>query len=252
MYRLKSEIYEKYFLKILHTDDPNKDVNNKGTLQRMVETLAEDWDNTVIDTIFTLLDSTLIPATVKNKFIPYLENQLGVLTSIHPSLVIRREILKRLLDIRRHKGTLHSYKLIFSALGFDGVEITNMGGGYGFDSPNNLDSRLRTFDLGKCTKCRYYTLNLIGSVVIDDDMYDAIIKALQVVEPIYAKLYAISKNSVELDLIVIFVDDNGDLIYSSRGDTTDFLLESNGDIIVYGDSFDRYSIDTNGNLIYNE
>lgn len=250
MYNLRDEIYDKYFLNVLNIEDPDKDSDGKGTLQRFVETLAQDWDETVINVLFTLLDSTLIPKTVKNKFIPYLEKQLGV-KPIHSSLVIRRRVLQRLIEIYKNKGNLRSYQLIFNALGFDNVEILQAGIDFGFDSSITLDHEVRTFDLGRCHKCKYYKLKLIGNVTIDSAMFAAINNALDIVQPIYAKLYGIVLNEVDVDLITIFVHSNGDLIYTTLSESNvGFTLNPNGDLIVYGDEADRYSIDENGNLIY--
>lgn len=80
MYNLKAIIFEDFFAKFFTVDDYNKesDPDKKGFLQRYVETLAEDIDETVILQASMLLDNTLIPSTVKDKFIPYLEDRKSV------------------------------------------------------------------------------------------------------------------------------------------------------------------------------
>lgn len=251
MYNLKIIIFETYFPKFFTTNDYNKDVNGKGFLQRFTETLAQDWDETVISVALNLLDNTLIPATVLDKFIPYLEEALGM-PVVHPDLVIRRRVLQRTIEIYKHKGTLRSYQLIFNALGFDNVEILQAGIDFGFDSSVTFDDEVRTFDLGRCHKCKYYRLNLIGDVVIDNTMYQAIRKAVKVVEPIYCRLFDIRVNGVEADLLTIFIDTNGDLIYTTMSEAlVGFTLAPNGDLHIYGSDAAKYYIDNNGNMIYN-
>lgn len=250
MYNLKSTIFGEFFAKFFTINDYNKDADGKGFLQRYVETLAEDWDETVVQVAMNLLDDTLIPATVKNKFVPYLEKQLGV-DPISSDLTIRRKVLVRIIEIYKHKGTLRSYQLIFNALGFDDVQILKAGVDFGFDSDVTLDDSIRRFDMGKCHKCQYYRLNLEGAGSITPDLYQSIRAALKIVEPIYCRLYDITLNSVEANVIDIFVASNGDLVYSTLSEAqVGFTLSSNGDLVVYGADAGAYSLN-NGNLVYN-
>lgn len=251
MYNLKKIIFGEFFAKIFTINDFNKDADGKGFLQRFVETLAEDWDDTVVDAAMFLLDSTLIPSTVKNKFIPYLEKTLGV-DPISADLEIRRRVLVRIIEIYKHKGTLRSYQLIFNALGFTDVQILKAGVDFGFDSSVTLDDDIRRFDMGRCHKCQYYRLNLEGTGSITPELYKSIMLAIKIVEPIYCRLYDLTINSVEANVISIFVQSNGDLVYSTLSEAkVGFTLSSNGDLIVYGADADKYTLD-NGNLIYNE
>lgn len=250
MYSLKDTIFEEFFAKFFTANDYNKDVNGKGFLQRYIETLAEDWDETVVKAALTLLDATLIPSTVKDKFVPYLEKMVGV-EPIIADLAVRRRVLARIIEIYKCKGTLRSYQLIFNALGFDTVEILGAGIDFGFDSSITLDNEIRTFDLGKCHKCRYYRLNLVGAVVINSEMYEAIQNAIKIVEPIYCRLFDITLNSVEANVMDIFVQYNGDLVYSTLSEAqVGFSLASNGDLFIYGTDAGSYSL-INGNLVYN-
>lgn len=251
-FKLKNIIFNKYFLPVLNIEDPNKDVQGKGTLQRYIETLAEDWDNTVVGVIEKFIDNMYVPATVKNKFIPYLEKQMGIDEPIHPSLEIRRRVLSRITEINKRKGTESSYKLIFNALGFADAEVLDANVDYGFDSTVTLNNEVRTFDLGRCHKCQYYVLNLTGSLNIDSTMMEAINNAIDYVEPIYAKRLRLVYNEVDVNLFDIFIQANGDLIYNSSDDgVVGFTLAPNGDLTIYGSEAANYTLDNNGNLTYN-
>lgn len=251
MFSLKNTIFEKYFGEIFHVNDPYKDNDGKGTLQRFTETLAEEWDEEVVNNLINMIDYTLVPQTVKDKFIPYLEKLVG-LPVVSSDLAIRRRILERAMEIFRTKGTIRSYQLIFRALGFDDVELVLGNFDAGFDSAITFDHPVRRFDFGKCHKCQYYTLNLIGDVVIDDEMYQSIQAAILLVEPIYAQLLGIEDNGDLINALVVEINYNGDLVYtSSNPNQISLALQRNGDLYAVGASEDFYYIDTNGNLIYN-
>lgn len=253
MYSIKAKIFNTYFQEFFHREDSNKDNSSKGFLQRYVETLAEDMDTYVLNSLYSFIDDTTVPDKVLDKFIPYLELQLG-LPVIHQDLSIRRKILISAIDIYKNKGNLKSYQLIFKAMGFDSIEISPveiLKGG--FDNSIGFEDANRTFDIGKCQRCRYYTLNLNGSGVIDGAMYDAIRRALLLVDPIYVRLLSVTVNSVEVNLIDIFIHANGDLVYTAVSENNiGFTLAPNGDLIVYGEDADKYTLGDNGNIIYNE
>lgn len=251
MFNLKNTIFEKYFGEVFHVNDPHKDVANKGTLQRFTETLAGEWDQEVLDNLINMIDYTLVPTTVKDKFIPYLEKLLG-LSVVSNDLVIRRRVLERAMEIFRTKGTIRSYKLVFRALGFDDVDLIQDVVDTGFDSAITLDHPVRRFDFGKCHKCQYYVLNLTGSVIVDEEMYASIVAAVLLVEPIYARLIGVSINGDLINSLVVYIDNNGDLIYTTTNPLQISLtLQNNGDLIALGADEDLYEIDNNGNLIYN-
>jgi len=230
-------------------NDYNKDSEGKGFLQRYSETMAQEWDETVISVAFRLLDSTLIPDTVLDKFIPYLESNMGLI-AVHPDLGIRRRVLQRIIEVYKCKGTERSYQLMFNALGFEGVEILQAGVDFGFDSLVTFDNEVRTFDMGRCHKCKYYRVNILNGPAIDNTMYAAIRNAIKVVEPIYCRLIDIWVDGEEAELLTIYIEENGDLVYNSLAeDLIGFTLAPNGDLKAYGANESKYKVDSNGNMI---
>src|SRR5690606_6994002 len=158
---------------------------------------------------------------------------------------------KNIIPIYKKKGTLDSYQIIFKALGFDTVILTNENITFTFDSPLTFDSPIRRFDTNECNKCAYYTLELSGNLVVGDTMLDSINKALKIVEPIYAQLYDITLNGSSINIIVIFVDSNGDLVYNVAN-LSNLSVNAQGDLVSSGDDEFNYSIANNGDLLYEE
>lgn len=246
-FKLKDTIFEKYFARVFHTNDLNKDQDGKGVMQHFVEILAEDLDDNLIGSMESIIDDTLVPADMKNKFIPYLEKLMGI-PVMSSDVEIRRRVLERGVDILKHKGTLRGYKLIYRALGFTDVELIPVQKKYGFDSDVTLDDTIRRFDMGKCYTCAFYTINLIGNVPMTDDMYRSIKKAREFVEPIYARIYSYTENGQELRGLLIYIQDNGDLVYETKEENLEFDLLPNGDLTVSGPNEGKYVL-INGDLI---
>ena len=249
VYSLKDKIFS-YFTNWDTRVDVNKDVNNKGTLERYMEMVGEDADQNLLVFIDNLLSYTLIPDTVISSMLPYLESSVG-LTPISSDLNIRRRVLRNIINIYKTKGTSRSYELVFKSLGFSEVSVIDQQIEFGLDSPITFDDNQRTFDLGKCYKCKFYTLQLTGVLVIDDEMRDSIAKAINLVEPIYANLFDIVYNGSSINDISIFVGSNGDLVYTEQDSVAIFELLPNGDLKVTADNANDYNLDNEINVVVN-
>ena len=228
--------------------DVNKDSEGKGTMERYNEILGMQADEDIIPFIDNMIDNTLVPDTMLDKFIPYLESMVG-LDPLIDDLTIRRQVLKNILRIYKVKGTKKSYEIVFKLLGFDSIEIIEQDISFGFDSPLTLDDVNRVFDDGSCYTCGFYTINLTGTAAFTEDLSKAIRNAIKLVEPINARLLEITYNGIVTNIISIFVDERGDLIYTAVNDIR-LLLDARGDLIISGSSASKYSIDANGNMIY--
>lgn len=250
MFKLKPIIFDKFFGRGDKTNDPYKDVNNKGINERYQEILADDWDEELLPLVENILDNTLVPDTAWVRFIPYLENMLGIKPLVE-DLAIRRKIIKNIISIYKVKGTLRSYEIVFKILGFTSVTIEDLEFVQSFDSPVTFDDVNRRFDASNCQTCSYYNLHLTGDFLISSELAAIIIRAVEMVEPINAKLYKVTFNDINIDFS-IFVAANGDLIYDNiLGVVTDFNLSTNGDLSVEDTNPNIYSIN-NGNLLQDE
>lgn len=249
MFKLKDKIFS-LFTQWDKRVDINKDSNDKGTVERYNEILGDQLDVDIIPFINDMIDNTLVPSKVLNKFIPYLESMVG-LNPITDDIIIRRELLKNIINIYKVKGTNRSYEILFKVLGFDTVDIVEADISFGLDSPLTFDDDTRVFDLSECYRCGFYSLNLTGSAPLTAELKKIIAIAVKLVEPINAQLLEITYNGDAVDIISIFVDERGDLIFETENDIT-LLLDAKGELIISGASASKYSIDANGNMIYND
>ena len=116
MFSLKSIIWN-FFARFEHREDSYKDSEDKGSNQRYHEMLSDDVDVYMLPLVTGMLGNTLIPDTVRTKYIPYLELMMGI-TVISKDLDVRREIVKNWIPLMTIKGTLPSYQLLLGILGF--------------------------------------------------------------------------------------------------------------------------------------
>lgn len=126
------------------------------------------------------------------------------------------------------------------------VENFNFGGT--FDT-NGFDES--TFD-GACDGCSSYTVELWGVGSLDVGVFRDIFRVIRFCEPINARLTAVYYNGIALldNIITIYIDDNGDLIYINSSDPNMVLtLNADGDLIATGTSASKYNIVT-GDMIY--
>lgn len=240
-FKLKSVIFD-YF----YPSDTIQDINQnpKGTNQRFHEMLAEDWDKNLIPYISGLVDA-VYAENINDSFLSYIEDYWGF-SPLSSNIEIRKKFIKYLPKIYATKGTLVSYNIVFKLLGFEGVEIQEINDELGFDSIVALDDKNRKLDKNECQPCSNYILKLKGKQALTEELYKLIIKAIELVEPINAKLFSIMYNDSFVDF-TIFVSDNGDLKYQAIAIDVEFDLHQNGDLIVIHQYANSFYID-NGNL----
>lgn len=176
------------------TIDSNKDVAQKGTLERVQESLGEDYDEELATLIDNLVNYNVQPITASESMLPNIEadyGNVGILPAM--SIANRRTAQRHILKYYAIRGTKKCYELLFNLLGFD-AEITEFFAYYSFDSPVSFDDDARVFDLGKCAGCSGYTINLIrfsGSGPLTDEELAAITRIITFNEPINARLVSL-------------------------------------------------------------
>lgn len=254
---LKEKIFG-FFGREIKIRDSYKDVNGKGILERYNEVMGLEYDTYYSEYIDNLIDNTLVPQTVLEKFIPYMELMFGGLQFSGTDIQTRRKILKFALRLYETKGTKKGYDLIFRLLGFNSVTIVEYDDNYTFDMGNTtsapdpstvgFDDFYRRFD-SKCPTCSAYTLMVYGDMELTSDLQKMIFRADDLERPINADIRSVFYNDTLLigdDLPSIFIDNNGDLQYSNiASPDVDFELTSDGDLTV---NKTGYNIDVNGDL----
>lgn len=248
-FNLKDIIFNKLFSNFDIREDINK-IDGRGLNQRYNEMLGDDLDINLVSRITNLIENTIIPNSAFIRFVPYLETLLG-LEKLVDDITIRRKLLSNIISIYKVKGTLISYEILYKSLGFETVELERLNQSFGFDSVVTFDDNIRRYDFGKCFNCVDYDLKLTGDIQITEDLVETIRKAVKIVEPIYANLNNIIYNGLNVENFIIFIDDNGDLIYETNIQTVVLNLDDNGDLLISGASSPRYSLADNGDYIDN-
>lgn len=235
--------------------DPNKDGNGKGTLQRYNEMLGDDFDTDLQPFIENLVANNLDPDTALLKLLIYLELLLlPVILGTDEDM--RRRVLKYISHFNRIKGTAYGYEIMFSMLGMDMV-IVETWNNFTWDDPiEDLDGDTRVFDTS-CYNCSSYSIILTSMgapIVVTAEILDAIFNVVQYNEPINANLQKVELDGTCLvqEIITIAVIANGDLTYNNQDSPGTFLeVDINDDIFVSGDHANKYSISSEGDLLYN-
>lgn len=236
-----------------HTADINKDSENKGTNQRYNEVIGGYIDEELLKKIDNLVENNLLPDVAYERFIPYLEQRLGVSVIMGNTMEWRRRVLSHILHWYQIRGTIKAYTLMLSMLGFESIEITEDIHTNSLDSAVTFDDPERVFDMSKCNRCVFYDIKFKGAVQITPELNKAIDSIIKFNEPINARRRTIRYNDKPLitKIISVWIDDNGDLIYSNDYDLELILeLSPAGDLIVKGPNAKYYSLDEQGNLIY--
>lgn len=268
MFLLKPIIFKLYgYAEKVYDSYKNPSFDNKGIFERYNESVAEDFDENIAPLINQFVDNTMQPSTAFFKFIPYLENMLGMNLVIYSEENRRRKylsIINKLYDI---KGTIPAYVIMLKWQGFSNVYIVEHEKASGFDSPVTFDDSRRRFDSGNCQGCNEYSIQLEGNVVADSEILDRIYKIIEFNEPINAKLRSLTLNGdfIVQQVITVYISDGtdgnqaGDLIYNNDQDPTltlriadasDAPIYQEGDLIIGGPNKDRYAINAAGDLIY--
>lgn len=197
---LKQIIFQKYFSPLDAKTDPNKDVDGKGTMQRFVEIVGEDVDNSLLPLVENFIAKIYKAETMDSRLIPFREQAQG--NDIFPFLLsggdaMRRRIIRHWRWLVGERGTKVGMIKLFAWLGITAV-ITEINDTGGFDSATTFDSDVRpVFDSGKCRSCSFYQLDLTGPL-LTEELWFGILSIIAFHEPIHAELYILTYNGLSL------------------------------------------------------
>jgi len=236
-------------------NDAYKNAEGKGVSERFNELVAADYDDELNPLVANLVDNTLVPRLALERFVPYLEEMIGLPILVSDQMDLRRKLIGFATRLYQIRGTKRSYEVLLRLLGFDTVNIIEFFDEDNFDNPNlTLDDPNRKFDSG-CRTCSDYAIELTGSFTVpfDTDLQAFLFNVIEFCEPINADLRYIEYNGnpIPLSIISVFIDDDGNLIYDNTNDPGITLaLDANGFLIVSGVNANKYLIDFDGFLIY--
>lgn len=251
MFQLKPIIFDFWGTRD-RVDDINKDVNNRGFLQRFIEIMAEDFDEEEMLLIENIVANTQDPYTCFERFLPYREKTFGGLLDLILGDSMRRKIIAFADFLHMIRSTKSGYIVLFRWLGFTAT-ITEGPVSYSFDSAITFDHVDRRFD-SKCRSCSSYSIELVGSGIISPEIVQAIFNIIIFNQPINALLTEVTLNGspiINNYNVQFYIDTNGDLFYINPYDPTfHAYIDGNGDLIIESDFANFYSQDVNGDIIF--
>jgi hypothetical protein len=251
MWSLKETIFGLFGPAEKKADTVNPDVNGRGLNERFMRALGAEFDDSLRPLLDNFVANVIDPATALARFVPYLENQMGVNYIVSDKLEVRRKLIAWAPRITRIKGTKRSYEILLKLLGFLTVNVVEYWPESGFDSPLTLDDVDRRFD-GACAGCTEYDLELTGTLVLTSDIRAWILSVIRFCEPINARLRTVLYNGspISLNALLVRIDANGNLIYDNSAAPGITLSLVNGDLRVRGFNSSRYTLSADGDLLY--
>ena len=199
MFSLKSIIFNFFGIES-KINDSLKDGSGKGIWERYNESLGEDYDEDVSPLITNLMDNVIVPLTMFVRFIDIQNEALGSLPVPSIDVNVKRKILQHFNILGTIKGTVKSYRMLFSFIGVNLDSNSDVNPGFGWDSDTGtLDDADRTFDTN-LSNCRYYSLELSGVAVISSDLESAINIINDYLRPLNAVTFEIKYNGTPITL----------------------------------------------------
>lgn len=190
-------IFPDYFTSYEKESDTKKDAFGKGTLERYNECIGEDIDLEIQPVIDDLVKNTIDPRDNWDRFIPYVEKQMGVNVTLEATLTMRRAVNQVLQRITTIKGTKKALEVLFGMIGISIVLTEHFNEG-GFDSALTFDDDIRVFDSGHCPTCSEYSLALTGSAVLGTTLTWIIGNIIDWNEPINATIRTLTYNGTPI------------------------------------------------------
>jgi hypothetical protein len=246
-------IFKDYIVKTLPdyiiVNDSYKDVNQKGFVVRFLEIFGTELDDEIYNKIDEL-SNQYNPLTANVEYLEYFAAEMGDLPKFLENDIDFARVLTFIISIYKIKGRIKSYKALLTCLGFSNVvlnEIVPVGAQY----DNGLFYDDGVFYDDDCVTCSDYEIEITTAGAITGALYQTVISLVALIEPVNARLGAVIWNGSELEIILIeiSIDENGDLVYNNDADPDLELTLVNGDLIVGGPNAERYYIE-NGDLYY--
>jgi hypothetical protein len=192
--QFKTFLFERlpYYFK---SQDTYKNINNQGLLERYLSIFGSHIDEDIIPDITCYLN--ILDASIcEEKFLTHISDSVGNPPDVFQTEAEYRNLLLYIVSIYKIKGTRNSYELFFSILGFN-VIITEIapnlsGNTIRYNSNIRYDTEGSDYDVGKCTPCSQYDIELTSkqgsNVKMQISTYNKIKEVIKFNEPINAKL----------------------------------------------------------------
>lgn len=240
----------------IRDNDSYKDVDDKGFVERYLEIFGDELDEFQVAKLDNFPDQ-ISPFTMDDIYLDYIAYTLGDIPNLTPDIPSWRNFLSHVVSIWKIKGTKKSFRAILLPLR---VVIANLDTDIEEIVPANyIYDSIYAYDQGvqydkNCPTCTRYNLKLTSILPLTADLYNRIIGAIKLVEPLGAVMNELEWNGEATEVIgpiQIWVDENGDLQYNNDADPGLIItLGPNGDLIFDGPNAARYYLDPNGDVYY--
>lgn len=205
-----------YFIK----NDTYKDANNQGLLERFMSVFGSEIDREIIPKIECYLN--IIDAQqCETKFLTPLSDSLGNPPDIFQDTEIYRNLLSFVVSVYKIKGTIASYELFFSILGYDIIitEADPPGITSIYDNPVEYDSG-NFYDDDNCNPCSNYSILFSdatdGEIQVTQETLEKLRSAIYFTEPINANLTSLTaKLEVSDDMTIDITDEAVEETYTT-------------------------------------
>jgi hypothetical protein len=192
-FRLKNIIW-KLFGVWEQKRDNYKNSANKGIRQRYNEILAEEYDEQTQSLLDNVFINCVSPSSMYAKFLPYMEEFLGVMPSNLP-IEDRRKLLKYAIKFNQAKGTIVGLRMLLTRINVT-CTITEFYDSGSFD--NGTFDNEEGFDRNECNQfCGSYSIEAFGPEVEDETtMILEIERLAKLNNPIHAKIKQITYTKI--------------------------------------------------------
>jgi hypothetical protein len=238
-------LFTKWFTQYHKTEDSYKDLNDKGLLERYVQTIGQEIDTNILPYLENLQDNILNPKSIFAKLLPFREQELGVNLVYDDTVERRKQILSYWLRLVQIKGTKRGYEVCIRLMNFSGLIIDTVDVITYFDNP--LPS-------AGCNACYEYDVIVKGNKqVIDLTIVDAFFNLIEWNEPINCKLrfFIYNDTYVPKKLVQFFfkgfddeklyVDIKRNPFFNAKLDT---LLDNQGNLLIEDEFAEFYQYDS--------
>lgn len=188
-------------------DDTYKDANDKGLLERFMESFGDEIDNEIIPYIENYLD-IFDALNVSDELLGHLADTLGNPPDTLGYPDKYRLLLKYLVSLNKLKGTIPAYELLFKIFGvnivIDEFEIDK----HFYDTGEYYDDGSILYDTN-CPICSGYEIQisdpynnfpLFATIDSYPDLLENLIKLVKYVEPINAQWLSMTYNGSPVSL----------------------------------------------------
>jgi hypothetical protein len=236
-------------------NDSYKDVNEKGFVERYLGIFGDELDEYYYTQIAQIVEQVNPLEVSRWEYLDYIAYALGdVPGTITDNTYVYQRMLTYIISIYKIKGTIPSFFAILYPLGVQTLAFQELPElNIVYDEDYTYDQDDVAYDLS-CPTCSDYKIYMEFSNDFTADLYQKILTAINLVEPIIANRIGFIMNGLvysEYVVDVMYDVDTGEPIFDNPYDPSlELTLSPNGTLIVGGDLEELYFTNDQDQLIF--